>query len=563
MSIPRSILAPGGLGDLDLVCVAGSVPDGLRGEVFVSTAEPDTAGGHAFFGDGWMCRLSLAPGTHGAPADRFAWRARRLDTPSARLRRARPEVFAGSPLGTMSPFGFSNAANTAPLPWGDRLFATWDAGRPVEVDPVSLATLGEVGHRDDWAPTMDLPVLPMVNSTAHPVVDPERDCLWSVSFNPMGGLSLVRWSGDGTRVDRWPIRDGVIPQSVHTITQTRDWLLIADCAFRADLGELGGGERTLTTLTDEPVYLVRKDQVAATPPGDEVAAHVVRVGPEVMHYYAVYDDSDGIEVLYEHTAETDLAMALRADDLDAWGRPVDPALVGMYNHPMAASRVSALVFDPEAGTVRERATICAPEQLWATQLSAMDWSAEGQAAPTAHHLLTSGYHPEAITQRSLALYADRVDPADLPPEEVPPTLATLDRADLSLAAQWSFAEGDYPSSPCFVPRGDGAPGSSRHAGDSPGGHDGWVVVPVLADDGFRVEVFDAADVGRGPRAVLATPGGETVSFLLHSAWAPAAVPAPTDVERLRLADELTPERLAALPDDLAATARQVAADLAS
>jgi hypothetical protein len=191
----------------------------------------------------------------------------------------------------------------------------------------------------------------------------------------------------------------------------------------------------------------------------------------------------------------------------------------------------------------------------------MDWSAEGQAAPTAHHLLTSGYHPEAITQRALALYADRVDPADLPAEELPPTLATLDRSDLSVSAQWAFAEGDYPSSPCFVPRGDGAPGSSRHAGDEPGGHHGWMVVPVLSDDGFRVEVFDAAAVDRGPTAVLASPGRETVSFLLHSAWMPEVVAAPTDVERLRFADELSEQRLAALPDDLAAAAREVAAAL--
>ena len=31
-------------------------------------------------------------------------------------------------------------------------------------------------------------------------------------------------------------------------------------------------------------------------------------------------------------------------------------------------------------------------------------------------------------------------------------------------------------------------------GGTPGGGDGWVVVPVISDDGFRVECFDAADV---------------------------------------------------------------------
>ena len=561
MSIPRTILAPGQMADLDLECVAGAVPPGLAGEVFISTAEPETAGAHAFFGDGMMIRLSLQPGSHGAAGDRWAWRVRKLDTPSARLRAKRPDAFAPGVLGTMGAFGFSNAANTAPLPWGDRLFATWDAGRPVEIDPVTMAFLGEVGHRDDWAPTMDLPVLPMVNSTAHPVIDPERDCLWTVSFNPMmGGLSLIRYSGDGTHVDRWPVADGVIPQSVHTITQTRDWLIVADCAFRVDPGEMFGQERTVTTLPDEPVYLIRKDQVAATPPGQEVGARCFRVGPEVMHYYAVYDDTDGIAVLFEHTPEQDLAMALRADDLDAWGRPVDPALVGMYTNPLSASRTSVLAFDPESGVVTERATLCEPERYWATQLSAMDWSVEGQTTPTVHHLVTVGYHPEVVTQRALALYADRVDPADLPPEEVPPTLVTLSRDGLAPLSDWVYAEGDYPTSPSFVPRGSGSAGATRYAGTAPGGHEGWLVVPVLSDDGFRVEVFDAADVSRGPEAVLAPPGRETVPFILHASWMPRAVTAP-DVERLRFADELDESRLATLPDDLAAAAREVAADL--
>ena len=70
-----------------------------------------------------------------------------IDTPARRLRERRPDVFEGSALGTRSPFGWSNAANTAPLPWGDRLFATWDAGRPVEVDPVTLGFVADVGHR--------------------------------------------------------------------------------------------------------------------------------------------------------------------------------------------------------------------------------------------------------------------------------------------------------------------------------------------------------------------------------------------------------------------------------
>ena len=53
-------------------------------------------------------------------------------------------------IGVQSPFGSVNAANTAPLPWGDRLFMTWDVGRPVEIDPLTLGYLADVGHRSEW-----------------------------------------------------------------------------------------------------------------------------------------------------------------------------------------------------------------------------------------------------------------------------------------------------------------------------------------------------------------------------------------------------------------------------
>ncbi|MGZ4718415.1 MAG: carotenoid oxygenase family protein, partial [Acidimicrobiales bacterium] len=209
MPIPRSILARDGFPDLDLVLDSGTWPDDLAGEIVITTSDQRTAPQHAFFGDGVVLRLSLRPGTHGAASGTFAWRTAVIDSPSQRLRAARPELFEATVLGARSPFGFSNAANTAPLPWGDRLFATWDAGRPVEIDAASLSFVAEVGHRDDWAPALDAPVLPLVSSTAHPVIDPDRDCMWTVSLDPVaGGVQVVRYDGEGSRVRRWPVEGG-------------------------------------------------------------------------------------------------------------------------------------------------------------------------------------------------------------------------------------------------------------------------------------------------------------------------------------------------------------------
>ena len=558
MPLPRSLLSRAAPEDHDLTVTQGAWPDGLGGELVISAPHPETFDGpHPFFGEGMTYRLSLQPGTFGAPDDAFAWRQARIDSPSARLRAKRPDVFTPTMIGVQSPFGVVNAANTAPLPWGDRLFMTWDVGRPVEIDPATLGFVGDVGHRDDWHvfEVTPQPLLPLVMSTAHPVVDPDRDVMWTVNTF-WGQLHVARWDGDGP-VQTWPIEGALIPQSVHTITQTRDWLVVADCAFKVEPQVLAGGERTEPTNHDGPVYLIRKDELEATPPGAPVPCLTHRVAPENNHYYAVYDDSDGITVLFEHTESSDLAMVQRDGDLDALGRPCDPALRGLYGFPASPDRTSLITFRPETGAMEHRAELRDPRRLWTRQLNAMDWSTEGMSRPTSHHMVNQGWRPEAITQRMLALYGDRVDRTLWPTEETPPLVVTASRDDLAVTAEHELAMDDFPTSPIFVPRDPGATGTSRYAGSQPGGHDGWVVVPILNDAGFRVEVFDADDVGRGPVATLSAPGMH-VPFVLHSAWMPRAVHAD-DRPRLRFAEELA--RVDELPDDLAAVARTVAAEL--
>ncbi|GII02599.1 carotenoid oxygenase family protein [Planobispora takensis] len=562
MPIPRSILTKGDLPDLDLAVVSGSWPSDISGHFIISSSDQRSNPIHAFFGDGILVRLALTPGTDGAPAGRFAWRPRVIDSPSVRLRRRRPDLFTAGPVGTSSPFGGLNAANTAPLPWGDRLFATWDAGRPVEVDPVSLAFLGEVGHRDDWAPVLDAPVLPSILSTAHPVIDPDRGCLWSVTRDPLtGGLSVVRYDGAGRHVRRRPVEGVVFPQATHTITQTRDWLVLADTAYKVDLDEvLGAGDRRVANNPDGPLVLVRKDAFDAAPPGTPVRGTVFRIAPEVNHFYAVYDDSAGIRIVMEHTPGVDIGMYLREDDLDVHGRPIDPALRGMYCHGMTPALTTLLEFDPGRGTVTDLARLYDPERYWQAELSAVDWSAEGRLAPTRHHLIFQGFHPEGINQRALRNYGSRVDRSLFPAEQTPAVLASLEHGSLKPLSEWAWSPDDYPTAPAFVPRNPGGPGRSRYAGAEPGGHDGHLVVVVHNDARFRIEVFDAAAVSRGPVATLAPAPGTVIPFMIHAAWMPEARPADPSVERLRFADDLD-DRLGQLDPALQAVAREVAAEL--
>ncbi len=83
------------------------------------------------------------------------------------------------------------------------------------------------------------------------------------------------------------------------------------------------------------------------------------------------------------------------------------------------------------------------------------------------------------------------------------------------------------------------------------------LIPQSVHTITRVEVFDAADVGRGPVAT-ATAGGRRVPFVLHSAWMPS-VSTPGQPLANRFSDEL--DRVDELPDDLARAAREVAHDL--
>ncbi len=569
MPLPRSVLAPIDPQDRDLAVVQGTMPAGIGGEIIISAPHASTLGPpHAFFGAGMTYRLSLQPETFGAPAGTYAWRQAWIDSPSARLQHKRPEVFTATMLGVQSPYGLVNAANTAPLPWGDRLFMTWDVGRPVEIDPVSLQYLGDVGHRDQWKvfDFMPGPVLPMVTSTAHPVIDHDRDCLWTVNTY-LGALEIVRYDGEGA-IRRWPIADAVIPQSVHTITQTRDWLVVGDCAFKVEPQVMFGGERTEPANATAPIYLIRKADLDAVPAGTEVPCKTYELAPEMNHYYAQWEDRDGVVVVFEHTENADIAMATRVGDVDAWGREVDPGLAGLYGFAMTPTKTSMHRFDPETGIRYELAMMYEPERFHTRQLSAFDWSYEGWLNPQAMHSVYHGFRPEAINQRMLDVYADRVDRGLLPTEEMHSSLATHSWDGLQTISEHTFSDiGDLPTSPIFVPtnfaptnsglRASGSGAKTRHAGDEPGGLNGWVVVPVMSDHGFRVEIFDAINVGAGPVCTLASPQ-HAVPFVLHSAWMPSVVPSQS-LDRLRFSEEL--DGLGALSDDLAEAAREVAREL--
>ena len=567
MPTPRSLTtAPHR--DFDLEVVAGEWPTDISGEVLFSSPLNGHGLPYAIFDFGAVCRLSLEPGTRGAAPGHLRWQSVAIENPSKRLWERHPEVFSSGPTGYTSPFGPPNSANTAPLPWGDRLYATWDAGRPVELHPGTLEYVSEVGHVDSWGgSSLGMGgVLPFLLSSAHPVADPERDCLWTVKLDLAadGGMqpSLVRYDrADGTTVRHWPL-DGIsFAGSCHTVSQTRDWVILCDSGnFKADMAEMFGGERTVTIDDEVPVWLIRKDALEGLPSGTPITPVCFTMSPPNGHYYARWDDTDGISVVWEGMDLMDLALYLRPDDVDVNGNPVDPAAVSLYNMAMAPETICEVVFDPDSGKVLERG-LFKEDWTFNLQLSAMDWSTEGMAKPTLHHVVYQGCRPGNISARAAKLYEGRID-LDLLREDTPGALCSFERGSMELKARWEYPDtSDHITSPTFAPRDVGAlAGASSYAGREPGGHDGYVVVPVCNDDGLRVDVFDAARVGDGPITTLMGTNRETIPFVLHSAWSLANHDL-VDAERLTFSSELTPEAMAKVPEELRPAVLEVAAEL--
>ena len=280
------------------------------------------------------------------------------------------------------------------------------------------------------------------------------------------------------------------------------------------------------------------------------------MSPPTGHYYARWDDTDGISVVWEGMDLMDLAFYLRPDDLDVNGNPVDPGAVGLYNMAMAPETITEVVFDPDSGKVLEQGLF---KQDWTfnLQLSAMDWSTEGMSSPTLHHVTYQGCRPGNISRRAAELYEGRID-LDQVREDTPGALCSFERGEHGAEGALGVPRRLATTSPHRRSPPAGSALAAATPGGEPGGHDGYVVQPVCSDNGFRVErVRRRQRVGRAGRHARRRRTRSASRRVLHSAWMPAYHEL-ADAERLRFSDELSDERMASVPEELHAAVRAVA-----
>jgi carotenoid cleavage dioxygenase-like enzyme len=161
------------IAELPLMLVHGRPPPDLRGTLYrngpARFRRPGGSAAHWFDGDGMIRAFSISE--RGATL-----RARFVDTPKRRADSAANAVvtggFATAGARHVRPASndAGNAANTSVIAHGDELWALWEGGSPVAVDPMTLQTHGMRTLRED---------LPHVPFLAHPRVD-SNGGLWNL-----------------------------------------------------------------------------------------------------------------------------------------------------------------------------------------------------------------------------------------------------------------------------------------------------------------------------------------------------------------------------------------------
>ena len=517
-----------GTGETDhrLEVVAGTWPADLTGAVVIVGPDKREPGGHWFGEPGLLCRIDLDPDAYG----RIPVRQRLIRTPLMRLRQRLPWLFAKVAFAEVSPFGVTNMANTNVDVIDDRLFVGYDAGRPVEVDPDTLAHLTPVGSNAEWFQAMPGLFEPMISVAAHPAMAPEEPALYFVNYSPVPApdgttqVHLARWGLDG-EMERWPLR-GVVPfDTIHDVKCTRDHVVFADLPFATGPEAVGFGERTTPNADVTHLTIVAKADLRATPPGRPVPVRSVEL-PMPTGHLSVDDDGDGVLTVYlEHIPLADLMIMLKAGD-PVHGRP-DPVPAdyeGLITLGVQPGSVGRYRIDPSTGEVLER-DVAWDDRFWGQLIATRDRTTpEARAGSRQLWFSGTGYDPDLISEEWWRLYGTAglnalVEPGDLPSAAIPAALTRFDLDEMKLVEIWTYEHGAFPSPPQFVPRRQ-VPGQPTRPDD------GYVVVLVHQDGDKEVQVFESLAIERGPVA-RATVRGFNPPLLLHSCW----VPPPTTGRR--------------------------------
>ncbi|WLI91476.1 carotenoid oxygenase family protein [Massilia sp. R2A-15] len=170
--------------------ITGRMPADLEGVFFRNGPGRFELGGeryhHWFDGDGYAQRWQIA---HGKVSHRGKFVATQKFTDESQAGQFLYPAF-GTQLSRrgIKSNDTMNAANTNLLPFGGRLYALWEGGSAIELNPVTLDTVGIKTWRDDQK------AMPF---SAHPKIDQDGS-MWNFGALPFGGrMALYHIGADG------------------------------------------------------------------------------------------------------------------------------------------------------------------------------------------------------------------------------------------------------------------------------------------------------------------------------------------------------------------------------
>ncbi len=510
-----------GQGERDhrLRVVEGHWPDDVDGAVFVAGPDKRRPGGHWFGEHGLLAKIHLRPGADGCVLVEH----HRVDTPVNHLRRRFPRLFTKVAFIELSPFGVTNMANTNVQPLDGRLFVGYDAGRPVEVDPETLAFVTPVGANDEWLQAAPGLLEPLCAVAAHPATDHDERTLYFVNYNQVAApgaaaeTHLARWRLDGP-VERWRV-DGMSPfDSIHDVKITREHVVFSDLPFKVGPETFRGTPPAQRNQEHTNLWIVAKADLDGTPPGGTVRAVEVQLPMPTGHLFVDHDEPGGsLRVVLQHAPLADLVMTIAGDTLDhRGGQPIDANYAGLPALALQPSVFGRYLIDPATGQVAEAELAVDADRAWGGLLATTDtYRPEARAHQRQLWCAAMGFDPDLVPEDWWRLYHDATDgvvaPGDLPTTAKPGALCRIDLEAMKVAEVWSYEHGAFPSPPTFVPRA---------GADDP--DDGYVVVVVHRNGPKEIQIFDAGHIEAGPLARATAPSFNP-SLLLHSCWMPDRV----------------------------------------
>lgn len=521
--------------DVDLIIVDGALPEDLYGHAFVVAALPWGDGSPIANGDGMMYRLDFGE------TQKVPLKTRISKTPCYWADRATVGsnlAFRNNGFVRMSQgLGTRNEANTAYLRMHDRLFVTFDGGRPYEIDPVTLELVTPVGWNREWV--QGLPDIlnnlaggpfPTYFSTAHPYFDPNTSETFLINYTmamgPVGNAKtfVMRWDGQGA-LERFEVvleggGQATIEMSAHQLSATKDYVLLMDTAFWVEGDQFLNPDAVKAEKPDTTLYVIKRRDLKAGV--SKVTAKKVVIPREIAHFITNYENPGGKITLHCTHGSAWLASEwLRKNDVLAGsGGGVRQDLLGMLVCGSDMTPIARHVFDAETGTIEDSKLLFHDDFTWSVNLYAHRGTM-GAPDEFEHLFWTSvGFQPELLTKRVYDLSRDyKYRSAAL--NRLPfnggraaslfrTNGKTMDRADID---GYVFPAGRAVSSPLFLP-----------ARGKDGSHEGYVLVTVCSDDkstpsstGDEFWIFDARDLAKGPVCRLAHPE-LNFGYTLHTTW---------------------------------------------